>query len=87
MSHYIPHEKAVELDHLVIEKILKLDPAGMLKFVESKGVTMCGAGPVAAMLWALKKKAKKAELLKYYTSGDVTGDNLAVVGYAAIAVH
>lgn len=87
MSHYVPHERAMEQDHLVIEKILELNPEGMLNLVASKGITMCGAAPAAAMLWALKKRAKKAELLKYYTSGDTTGDNLAVVGYAAIAIR
>jgi AmmeMemoRadiSam system protein B len=31
--------------------------------------------------------AKKASLLKYSTSGDVTGDFAAVVGYAGIIVE
>jgi AmmeMemoRadiSam system protein B len=30
--------------------------------------------------------AKKAELLCYKTSGDITGDYSAVVGYASIAI-
>jgi len=30
--------------------------------------------------------AEKAELIRYATSGDVTGDNREVVGYAGIAV-
>jgi AmmeMemoRadiSam system protein B len=30
--------------------------------------------------------AKKAQLIRYATSGDVTGDRHEVVGYAAISV-
>ncbi|MDD1660146.1 MAG: AmmeMemoRadiSam system protein B, partial [Methanomicrobiales archaeon] len=47
----------------------------------------CGYGPIAAMVLAAKGLgARKAELLQYTTSGDVTGDRGQVVGYAAIAV-
>ena len=35
---------------------------------------------------ARKMGGRKAELINYATSGDITGDNSAVVGYAALAV-
>jgi len=39
------------------------------------------------MLLACQEEgARKAELINYATSGDITGDNAAVVGYAAISV-
>ncbi|MBP7120070.1 MAG: AmmeMemoRadiSam system protein B, partial [Methanolinea sp.] len=46
----------------------------------------CGYGPIAAMCSACRYLgAREARLLRYATSGDVTGDP-DVVGYAAIAV-
>jgi hypothetical protein len=48
---------------------------------------MCGYAPIIALICACKKLgAKKGELIKYMTSGDVTGDYSAVVGYAGIAI-
>ena len=48
---------------------------------------MCGFGPAIAMITAAKAMgAKSAELIRYATSGDVSGDRDAVVGYAGIAV-
>jgi MEMO1 family protein len=48
---------------------------------------MCGFGPAVAMLTAARQLgAKSAELVKYATSGDVSGDRDMVVGYAGIAV-
>jgi hypothetical protein len=48
---------------------------------------MCGYGPTIAMLTAARRLgANRAELIRYATSGDVTGDRAQVVGYAGIAV-
>jgi AmmeMemoRadiSam system protein B len=87
MSHYFSQEEANKKDQLAIEQILRLDPSGLLKTVKENNISMCGASAVAVMLWALKGKAKKAELLKYYTSGDITKDKSAVVGYASIVIR
>jgi hypothetical protein len=47
---------------------------------------MHGYGPVIAAITAAKLLgAEKAQLLCYKTSGDVTGDYSAVVGYASIS--
>lgn len=73
-------------DRLAIEKILAMDPAGLIRTVEDHNITMCGYGPVAAMLSAVKKLgATKAELLKYGTSYEVHPDS-SCVGYGAIAL-
>lgn len=73
-------------DRLAIEKILAMDPAGLIRTVEEHDITMCGYGPVAAMLSAVKKLgATKAELLKYGTSYEVHPDS-SCVGYGAIAL-
>jgi len=82
-SHYIPPEKARELDTKVIEKILALDPKGMYNTVTTNDVSMCGYGPVMTML--LSCGGKGAKLLKYANSGDVHPMD-TVVGYAGIIV-
>jgi len=86
-THYESQRSAIEKDKKVIDRILAMDSIGVVRTVDEFGVTMCGYGPVSAMLQAAKKLgAKKAELLKYATSGDTSGPMEQVVGYASIAV-
>jgi hypothetical protein len=48
---------------------------------------MCGYGPAVAMLTAARELgASQAELVKYATSGDVSGERERVVGYAGMIV-
>jgi AmmeMemoRadiSam system protein B len=48
---------------------------------------MCGYGPAVSLICAAKELgAKVAELVKYQTSGDTSGDYSAVVGYAGIII-
>jgi hypothetical protein len=78
---------AEKQDKLAIEKILKLDSKGLIETVEQNNITMCGSGPVAAMITALKiLGAKNAELLKYGTSYEVHPSD-SCVGYGAIAIY
>jgi AmmeMemoRadiSam system protein B len=86
-THYESQRSATVKDHRVIDKILALDPEGLTQTVEEEAITMCGYGPVSAMLQASKKLgAKKAELLKYATSGETAGPMPQVVGYGSIAI-
>jgi len=49
---------------------------------------MCGFAPVAVMMHAaIALGAKKAKLISYATSGDVSRDYSAVVGYVGVAVY
>lgn len=87
MNHYDSDEVTKKKDMLAIEKILNLDPAGLLKTAYDNNITMCGVIPTAVMLIACKElKAKEAVLVDYSHSGEVSGDNDAVVGYAGIMV-
>jgi len=83
-SHYLPPREAERKDRAVIDKILALDPQGVETVVIGKDVSMCGYGPVMAMLEAVQ--GKSAHLLKYATSGDVQ-PMAEVVGYAGIIVR
>ena len=84
MSHYDPHKKTVEKDREAIMAIEKLDEKGLYRTLYEKNVTMCGYGGVMVVIMLTKKVNGKAYTLKYYTSGDITGDKSAVVGYASI---
>jgi len=87
-SHYVSQSKAKEYDSFAIDAILNLSPEELYKRVLDYNISMCGYGPVIAMLKALKTLgAKKANLLAYATSGDITGDYSAVVGYASAIVE
>lgn len=80
-------EYAQDQDKKAIEKILSLNPEGLITTVYRENITMCGYGPVAAMMVAAKNLgAKKAELLKYGNSYEVHPGN-SCVGYGAIAVY
>lgn len=88
MSHYVSDTEARALDGLAIDKILQLDPEGLYKTVTSKKISMCGYIPATIMLYAcIALGAQKAELIKYATSGEVSGDYNYVVGYAGIIVR
>jgi len=86
-SHYESQSSAGRKDRLALEAILNLDPARLEETVNSHNISMCGPGPVMAMITACKELgAKKASLLRYATSGDITGDYSQVVGYASVTV-
>ena len=87
-SHYIDASTAKRIDMDIIDSITELDVDGMYRKLSAHNASMCGYGPVATMLTALKKLgATEGRLLHYSNSGDVTGDMKAVVGYGAIAVR
>ena len=83
-SHYVKKAVAQKLDRMAIDCILEMNPKKLYETVIKNDITMCGYGPVMAMLEAVR--GTKAELLKYATSGDVSPMS-EVVGYAAMAVR
>ncbi|HEV2386452.1 MAG TPA: AmmeMemoRadiSam system protein B [Candidatus Acidoferrales bacterium] len=88
MNHYESDRLTRRKDQLAIEKILRLEPRGLFETVTNEGISMCGFGPAVTMLTAaLRLGAKRAELVSYATSGDITGDREAVVGYAGVIVE
>jgi AmmeMemoRadiSam system protein B len=88
MNHYEPDAPTRRKDALAIERMLALDPRGLCDVVTEHDISMCGFAPAVAMLTAANKLgAGKAELVKYATSGDVSGDRQQVVGYAGVLVY
>ncbi|WP_242394701.1 AmmeMemoRadiSam system protein B [Anaeromyxobacter oryzisoli] len=87
MSHYVPADVARAADQRAIDRILALDPAGLYAVVHDEEISMCGIIPATVMLVAARALgATRAELVRYASSGDVTGDRSSVVGYAGIVV-
>ena len=86
-THFETNEFAHEQDGKALDAIKKMDAKKFIEVIEYENISACGYGPIAAMLVAAKKlKAKSCEVLKYATSGDVSGDGSRVVGYAAAKV-
>jgi len=85
MTHYEPHEMAEKKDKVALEAIEEMDEAKFYSTVEAHNMSICGYGPITALIVAAKiLGAKEAKLLCHKTSGDVTGDYSSVVGYAAV---
>ena len=88
MNHYEPDAVTRVKDSKAIEPMLQLDPLGLFDVVVNEDISMCGYGPAVAMLTAARRLgAESAELIKYATSGDISGDRDAVVGYAGVIVY
>jgi MEMO1 family protein len=87
MNHYDSDAVTRAKDKSAIDPILRLDARALYEVVTTQNVSMCGFGPAVTMLTAAKKLgATSAKLIKYATSGDVSGDRDMVVGYAGIVV-
>ena len=88
MTHYEPQESASEKDYKAIDAVLALDEDELLKRVEELNISMCGYAPTVSLISAARELgAKGAELVKYQTSGDTSGDYSSVVGYAGIIIR
>jgi len=87
MNHYESDEITRVKDHKAIKRVLAMDARGLWEVVMNEDISMCGFGPTIVMLTAAKiLGATSATLVKYATSGDVSGDYESVVGYAGIIV-
>ena len=87
-SHYIPYEDAYSTDNYIIDAILRLNEKDFFLRFQEKNASVCGFGPIAiAMVVSKELGAKKGKLLKYATSGDITFDQGAVVGYSSILIR
>jgi AmmeMemoRadiSam system protein B len=88
MTHYESAEAAKKKDEFALERVLAFDSKGLLEVCRSRQITMCGVIPSVVMMEAARELgAINAEQIAYGNSGDVTGDNRQVVGYAAVVVH
>jgi MEMO1 family protein len=88
MNHYETDSITRKKDHLAIDQMLARNPEGLYETVQRERITMCGYGPAVAMLTATQALgAREAELVKYATSADISGDRENCVGYAGVVVR
>lgn len=88
MNHYEDDATTRTKDRKAIERLLQLDAPGLYNICRAENISMCGLGPAVAMLTALKEMGPtQAELVRYATSADVSGDRSAVVGYAGMLFY
>ena len=87
LNHYESQAVSNRKDRLAIEAILALDPQGLQRTVRDHHISMCGIAPTTALLAALRDLGRpRAELVRYMTSGDVSGDYDRVVGYCGVII-
>jgi len=87
-THYESQKSAEIKDRMAIDRILSLDPKGLYQTIMTNNISMCGSIPVTITLQAsLQIGATKADLVKYMTSGEVSGDYQQVVGYGGIIIY
>ena len=85
LNHYENDATTRVKDRKAIDQMLALDARGLYDTCRNEAISMCGLGPTVAMLKALQSLGStRAELVRYATSGDVSGDFGAVVGYAGM---
>src|SRR3954466_9009877 len=88
MNHYATDSVTREKDALAIAPLLARDPHALHQTVLRENISMCGLGPAVTMLRATNELgASSAELVRYATSADVSGDSSYCVGYAGVVVR
>jgi hypothetical protein len=85
LNHYESQAVSNRKDRLAIDAIAALDPTRLWETVRAHDISMCGIAPTQALLWAIPALGvRSARLVRYQTSGDVSGDLTRVVGYAGL---
>ena len=85
MNHYEDDQTTRRKDRKAIDRMLDLDAKGLYEVCRDQEISMCGLGPAVTLLTAMNRLGvEKAELVRYGTSGDVSGDRDGVVGYAGM---
>lgn len=75
-----------KVDKEAANGIENLSAETFLDTVKKYNANICGAGPIAAMIYALKDRAKKGNLLDHSTSYEISKDKNSVVGYCGITI-
>jgi len=83
-NHYESHSVTSMKDKKAIDRILELDTQGFYNTIIDNNISVCGPGGIMTLIEIAKRLKAKPVLLKYATSGDISGNKTAVVGYAAI---
>jgi len=87
LSHFFPADKARDMDQVIIDQIIDLNPEGLFAIQHQGTGAACGIGALAAVIWASRETGHvTAHHLHYANSGDITGDKSSVVGYTSAVI-
>ncbi|MFO7765514.1 MAG: AmmeMemoRadiSam system protein B [Pelovirga sp.] len=87
MNHFLPAQENARLDARAIAAMTRFDPSGLYQVVDENQISMCGVLPVVSVMAAAKALgAQHCELVRYSHSGEKSGDNSRVVGYAGLLI-
>src|SRR4029077_15362571 len=88
MNHYESDAITRSKDAKAIERILAIDPRGLFDVVKNENISMCGYAATTVMLAATRELGgTHSELVRYATSGEISGDMQEVVGYAGAVIY
>jgi hypothetical protein len=88
LSHFHSQDEAESLDETILRKVNDLDPEGLHQIMRAGRGEACGGGPMVAVMMAAREMgAASGRVLRYATSGDVSGDRQNVVGYMAAVLY
>ncbi len=87
---YIPFQDDIpanlkKLDMGAIGLIQKKDTDALSDYIDKTGATICGIHPILLLLKIIGPGSGTPKLLRYYTSGEITGDYSTSVSYASIS--
>jgi MEMO1 family protein len=86
-THYESQSNVNRKDSEALKAVEALDEKKFYSVLKFENVSACGYAPIAALItYAKARGAQKADVLMHKTSGDITGDNSSVVGYAAVTI-
>lgn len=85
LTHYESQRQATLKDLNLLDQVKKMDLSEFYTVLNRRSISSCGYGAIATVLYISASLGKNsATILKYATSGDVTGDNTSVVGYPSV---
>ncbi|MBI5554905.1 MAG: AmmeMemoRadiSam system protein B, partial [Elusimicrobia bacterium] len=88
MSHYYNDEQAKVMDRGALDLLERQDITKLSSALDTGAGELCGRGAVLTALEIARLKGPaKIKILKYATSGDVTGDRARVVGYTSAVIY
>ncbi len=77
-------EEIKNLDMGAYKYIEQLNSNGFMEYINKTGATICGNVPIAILL-SMLDKSSQVQLIKYATSGQLTGDFTNSVSYLAVS--
>jgi AmmeMemoRadiSam system protein B len=86
LSHFYSQETANKLDHTLLDAVASFDPKKVLEVHANGKGQACGLAAILTVMHATRMLgATRSDIIKYATSGNVSGDYQRVVGYASAA--